>query len=280
VGNDPLVSVIVPTKNNESTLGKCLESIKNQTYANIEFIVVDNFSTDRTKEIAESFGFKCYLKGPERNPQRNFGAEQASGEYLLFIDSDMELSSEVVADCVAAVQNEGLQAVTIPEVSFGEGFWTKCKAFERSFYIDEGTMALSRFFDKGAFSNAGGFDDSLIGFDDRDLHFRIVANGGGVGKAGAIIWHNEGRARISRLMKKKYLYGKSLNQYLSKHRDAGNTRWLFYRVTFIKHWGKMIKHPILSVGMAFMQLCELSAAGAGYIAGIVKPMDSSRHGRE
>lgn len=280
MGNDPLVSVIVPTKDNEATIGKCLESIKKQTYPNIEVIVVDNFSTDRTKEIAESFGFRFYHKGPERNPQRNFGAEQACGEYLLFIDSDMELSPEVVADCVATVQSEGVQAVTIPEVSFGEGFWTKCKAFERSFYMNEETMALSRFFEKDAFVSADGFDDNLIGFDDRDLHFRMVADGGRVGKAGAIIWHNEGRARITRLMKKKYLYGKSLNQYLKKHPSGGNTRWLFYRVTFIKYWGRMIKHPILSTGMAFMQLCELSAAGVGYISGIIRPVESVRSSSE
>ena len=158
MGNEPLVSVIVPTKNNESTIEKCLESIKKQIYSTIEVIVVDNYSTDRTKEIAESFGFRFYRKGPERNPQRNFGAEQAGGEYLLFVDSDMELSPEVVADCVATVQSEGVQAVTIPEISFGEGFWTKCKAFERSFYMDEETMALARFFDKDAFVSSGGFD--------------------------------------------------------------------------------------------------------------------------
>jgi len=278
VGDEPLVSVIVPTKNNEVTIRQCLESIKAQTYHKIEVIVVDNYSADKTREIAESFGFKLFLKGPERNPQRNFGAQQASGKYLLFIDSDMELSSEVVADCVATAQGEGVQAIIILEMSFGEGFWTKCKAFERSFYMAEVTMALSRFFDRATFVGAGGFDESLIGFDDRDLHFRIIASGGRVGRASAVIRHNEGRARIIRLMKKKYLYGKSLNQYLRKHPAGGNTRWLFYRLTFIKHWGKMIKHPVLSAGMAFMQLCELSAAWAGYVVGIFKPAARAKTG--
>ena len=278
MGDEPLVSVIVPTKNNEVTIRQCLESIKAQTYHKIEVIVVDNYSADKTREIAESFGFKLFLKGPERNPQRNFGAQQASGKYLLFIDSDMELSSEVVADCVAVAQNEGVQAVIIPEVSFGAGFWTKCKTLERSCYTGEETMALARFFEKDVFDKVNGLDESLVGFDDRDLHFRIVAAGGRVGNAGALIRHNEGRARLSNLVRKKYLYGKTLHQYLRKHQSEGNTKWLFYRVTFIKHWGKLIKHPILSLGMAFMQLCELSAAGTGYIVGIFKPAVKAKNG--
>ena len=52
---NPLVSVIIPTYKSSRTLEKCLESIKNQTYKNIEIIVVDNNSTDNTKEIAKKF---------------------------------------------------------------------------------------------------------------------------------------------------------------------------------------------------------------------------------
>ena len=278
MGDEPLVSVIVPTKNNEVTIRQCLESIKAQTYHKIEVIVVDNYSTDKTREIAECFGFRFLLKGPERNPQRNFGAHQASGKYLLFIDSDMELSSEVVADCAAVAQNERVQAVIIPEVSFGEGFWTRCKALERSCYTAEETMDLARFFEKDVFDKVNGFDENLVGFDDRDLHFRVVAAGGRVGNASALIRHNEGRARLANLMRKKYLYGKTLHQYLRKHRSEGNAKWLFYRVTFIKHWGKLIRHPILSLGMAFIQLCELSAAGAGYVVGIFKPAARAKTG--
>lgn len=266
----PLVSVIVPTKDNEATIERCLTSIQNQTYPNIEVIVVDNYSADRTADIAASLGAKFYLKGPERNPQRNFGAQQASGEYLLFVDSDMELSPEVVADCIASVEENGAQAVIIPEISFGEGFWAKCKAFERSFYVGEATMELARFYDAGIFRECGEFDETLVGFDDRDLHFRVVEGGASLSRAEAIIWHNEGRTRIPHLMRKKYLYGKTLHTYLHKHQGAGNVRWLFLRVTFIKHWGRLARHPLLASGMGFIQICELASAGFGYIAGRIQ----------
>jgi len=50
------VSVVIPTYNSANTIGTCLESIENQTYEDIEIIVVDNFSTDETAEIAKEYG--------------------------------------------------------------------------------------------------------------------------------------------------------------------------------------------------------------------------------
>jgi glycosyltransferase involved in cell wall biosynthesis len=60
--DNPLVSVIIPTYNSSRTLKKSLESIKNQTYENIEIIVVDNNSKDNTKDIALEYTDKVYNK--------------------------------------------------------------------------------------------------------------------------------------------------------------------------------------------------------------------------
>ena len=84
---EPLVSVIITTKNSERTLDRCLSTIKNQTYPNIELIVVDNNSTDKTKEIAKKYTKNVFNKGPERSAQRNFGATKARGKFLLIHDS-------------------------------------------------------------------------------------------------------------------------------------------------------------------------------------------------
>lgn len=273
MGEEPLVSVIVPTRNNEATIWKCLASIQSQTYPHFEVIVVDNHSTDRTRDIAAEFGYRTFVKGPERNPQRNFGAREAAGRYLLFVDSDMELSPGVLADCVARARDERAQAVVIPEISFGQGFWTRCKALERSCYVGESTMELARFYDIDSFRGVGGFDERLVGFDDRDLHYRVAQSGGRLSRTEAVIWHNEGRVGPARAMRKKYLYGRSLNRYLNQHRGGGNARWLLFRLTFFRCWGRLLRHPLLAVGMLFMQCCELAAAGAGYIAGIIKPVE-------
>lgn len=103
--DDRQVSVIITTKNEEANIKNFLKSIRNQTYPKdkIEIIVVDNNSTDRTKEIVvrytenpngNSFAFhgvKVYNYGPERSAQRNFGVKQAGGKYILYLDADMIL---------------------------------------------------------------------------------------------------------------------------------------------------------------------------------------------
>lgn len=105
----PLISIIIPAFDEEDYLPNCLKSIRNQTYQNVEIIVADNCSTDRTREIAEKFGAKV-VEVTEKNLSivRNEGAKKAEGQILFFIDADSilenyyiekmskELSSKVV----------------------------------------------------------------------------------------------------------------------------------------------------------------------------------------
>jgi glycosyltransferase involved in cell wall biosynthesis len=117
----PLVSIIVPTYNSAKFTGECLESIKNQTYPQdkIEIIVVDNNSTDGTKDIARKYTEKVFNKGPERSAQRNYGVKQGIGEYVAIIDSDMRLSERVIEKAVEKIKENGVVGITIPEESFG-----------------------------------------------------------------------------------------------------------------------------------------------------------------
>ena len=154
--NTPLISVIVTTRNNHQTLDACLRSIAAQSYGNIELIVVDNNSSDDTKDIAKRYTKLVFDKGPERSAQRNFAVAKASGDYVCIIDSDMELSEDVIASCVETVTEHKYGAVIIPEESFGEGFWAQCKKLERSFYVGVDWIEAARFFDKKIYHQAGG----------------------------------------------------------------------------------------------------------------------------
>ena len=93
----PLASIIITTKNEEKNIGNCLLSITEQTYPHLEIIIVDNHSSDRTREIALKFTDKFFLKGPERSGQRNYGMiEVAKGKYVMFLDADMILGPKTV----------------------------------------------------------------------------------------------------------------------------------------------------------------------------------------
>lgn len=101
---DKLCSIIIPTYNSERTIDICLKSIRKQTYPNIEVIVVDNYSTDRTREIAENYGGKVILCRAGRSKAKNIGLNLAGGEFVLFVDSDMELPG-VVKECLETIKN-------------------------------------------------------------------------------------------------------------------------------------------------------------------------------
>ena len=92
--NTPLVSVVIPMYNVENYIGETLQSILNQTYKNIEIIVVDDGSKDKSAEVVKDYQQKnaciryIFQENSGVSAARNRGIEEASGEYIAFLDSD------------------------------------------------------------------------------------------------------------------------------------------------------------------------------------------------
>ena len=149
-----IVSVIIPTFNSARYLEACLKSIKLQTYKNTEVLVIDNCSNDRTSEITRKFGYRLISKKLNRSEARNYGAKKASGEYLLFIDSDMELTEGVISNCIHKM-DKTVMGVVIPEISVGDGFWSECKKIEKLLYQNS-SFEAPRFFRQKDFIKVGG----------------------------------------------------------------------------------------------------------------------------
>ena len=97
-----IVSVIVPIYNVEEYLEECLESIRNQTYTNIEVILVNDGSTDGSREICESYcekDIRFRLINQENQGQsvaRNRGVKESVGQYIMFVDSDDVVNTDVL----------------------------------------------------------------------------------------------------------------------------------------------------------------------------------------
>ena len=122
--NDPLSSVIVPVYNVEKYLPQCLDSIKNQTYTNLEIILVDDGSTDSSGSICEDYAksdsrIKLYHKeNGGLSDARNYGIERASGQYFTFIDSDDYITKDYVSYLLELAQKN--------EVKIAIGSHTVC----------------------------------------------------------------------------------------------------------------------------------------------------------
>lgn len=273
--SQPLVSVIVSTRNTERTLKACLESVRNQTYSPIELILVDNSSTDRTIEIAKEYCDGVYDQSGERCKQRNLGFQKSKGEYFFYIDADMELEPEVVEACVECCQNEGVGAVVIHERSFGQGFWTACKAHERACYIGDMNVEAARFFTREVFEKTGGFDESIIaGIEDWDLHERVRNMGTKMGTIKPMINHDEGKIELIDLCKKKLYYASHLRGCIKpassgSHRTTGMlfSRLYLFRPAFWRNIPHLLRHPIRTVGMCIMLTFETFFGALGYIRG-------------
>src|SRR3989338_2706381 len=167
----PSISLIITTYNSGDVLEACLQSIRNQTTKDYELIVVDEESKDATPEIAKKYADKFIVQGKERCQKRNIGADNASADYLFFIDSDMQFTPTVVEDCIKHLAPDTL--LMIPEVSFGEGFWSQCKSFERAMYVGQAASQGVRVYPKKLFMEAAGFDEKVMGLEDLDLFYRI-----------------------------------------------------------------------------------------------------------
>ena len=106
----PLVSIILPTFNRSFCLGRAIGSVIGQTFSNWELIVVDNYSTDNSKEIIESFYDERikYFKFSNNGivaASRNFGIKRAKGKYLAFVDSDDWWICKKLELSVSALEN-------------------------------------------------------------------------------------------------------------------------------------------------------------------------------
>jgi len=249
------VSVIIPTKNSEKFLAKCLESIKNQTYSNVEIIVVDNNSTDKTKEIALKFTDKVFNKGPERSAQVNFGASKSNGEYLYRVDSDFFVEPNVIAECVDKCENEGFDCIAVHNTSDPTvSFWAKVRKFERDMYKEDNLIVGARFWSKKSFDAVGGFNEKMIACEDYDIHNRLLEKGFKIGRIKSEEIHLGEPKNLQEICAKCFKYGESLiciNEKVSIQRQLSP-----FRKAFINHSCKFVLHPVLGFGFIILNLCK------------------------
>jgi len=268
----PLVSVIIPTFHSAKTLETCLKSIQNQSYKNIELIIVDAFSKDNTGQIAERFTAEIFLLATERSLARNFGAKQAKGKFLLFIDSDMELTSNVIEECVKLSIRRDIDAVIIPEESVGKNFVAKCKKLEKMMRLREAYGEAPRFLKKEVFEFIGGYDENLVIGEDFELTQRIRNAGSMIGRCEAIIKHHEENLSIKKLTAKLYYYGKTLPIYLKK--EPLLTLKTSSPIRFVKNLSQLKQQPIYFTGLCALKLIEYVAYLTGVLAYVLLKITS------
>lgn len=267
-----LVSVIVPTKNSAEFLEKCLKNIRNQTYRNIEIIIVNGGSTDNTIQIAKKYKAKTFSYSPivkkgtfDAPHKRNYGVKKSMGKYVYYVDADMELSKNLIEECVKLCDVK-YDALIIPEDSFGIGVWASAKNLERRCYFGDNSVEAPRFFKKTVWQNVGGLDESLGGGgDDWDLYQKILEKGYRVGRTKNIVRHNESNLKLTKLVKKRFMYGRDSFSYVTKRPRAGFISYFPIRKAYLKNWKLFARRPKDTFFFIIMRTTEYGAGFTGVL---------------
>lgn len=124
--NNPVVSIIVPVYNVEAYIEECLESIINQTYQQLEIIVVDDGSTDKSNELVKTYLSDKRIRFIEQENKglsgaRNSGLKVATGKYVLFVDSDDYIRVNMLTELVSRIEEGQADLVRFNGSAFVDG---------------------------------------------------------------------------------------------------------------------------------------------------------------
>jgi glycosyltransferase involved in cell wall biosynthesis len=178
----PKISVIIPTKNEEEKLPPLLKSIESQTYSNIEVIIADSMSTDRTQEIGLKFGAKV-VKIPVVGvgAASSSAAKQSSGSIIIRCDADTIFLPEFMENIVKTFQgNKDIYVILCSHYYYDGNFIINFLSFLRVKYwmppwMTPGYMTAIR---REIYFEVGGYDPQMRTDEDTDLGRRIVGRYG------------------------------------------------------------------------------------------------------
>jgi len=261
--DNPLISVVMPVYNacrsGKKHFLSALESVANQSYRNIELIIVDDGSTDDTRQVCNDFLSKrsdlCarYLnkKNGGQSSARNFGVKCCSGEYIAFIDQDDEWYTDKLEKIVPWLGDKSIDVLyTDADTIDSEGKVIHGKIHQNLFagwphpkrdiedilfrdvFVMPGLMTLK----KEVFAKVGGFDENLSGYEDDDLFLRLFEHSRIFYlPVPTLRWrfHGDNYSFSSRMLQSRSYYWRKL---LKNYTDNGANRFRARRISLRFFW--------------------------------------------
>jgi glycosyltransferase involved in cell wall biosynthesis len=194
----PLVSIIIPCYNKAQFLGETLDSVVEQSYPNIEVVVVDDGSPDNTREVVESYKTKMpnlvYMRQTNQGPSaaRNNGIRGSKGEYVMALDADDKLAPTYVEKCVDYLENHSECKLVysradmfgtqnglwdLPEYSFQDLLW-------------QNMIFCSAMYRREDFDSTSGYNEQLSqGLEDWDFWLSFLKPKDNVHRIDEVLFH-------------------------------------------------------------------------------------------
>jgi glycosyltransferase involved in cell wall biosynthesis len=185
--NHPLVSIVTPTHNREKYIPETVNSVLAQTYSNIEYIVIDDGSTDNTLEVLEKYKGRLKVESHGNIGQvrtLNKAWKQCNGKYIGYLSSDDILYPEAVEKLVAILENDRSIVCAFPDSSLIDEFSqvvkkNVCHPFDlaETLITQECYIGPGALFRKDAFEKIGGWRTDLRLAPDREFWIRMSSIG-------------------------------------------------------------------------------------------------------
>lgn len=172
----PRVSVIIPTYQHAGTLAACLDAVLRQTYRDAEVIVVDDGSTDNTREVLAPYRDRVRIVVQQNrgaNAARNRGLAEAKGELVIFCDADVIMEPDMLTKMVHALDVQPGASIAYSGFRFG---W---KSF-RGVPWNPGRLRKMNYIHTTSLvrrADFPGFDESVGRFQDWDVWLTMLARG-------------------------------------------------------------------------------------------------------
>ena len=186
----PMVSIVIPCYNAGAWIGECIQSALDQTWNDIEIIVVDDGSTDQSRGVIASFGDRIRHEfGPNRGgaSARNRGLELARGEWIQFLDADDVLLPDCIEGKLQMTRDPGVVACCgIEFMDFtardgelgGPSCWLLDEHDIDTLLASGGPQTAAPLHRRADLDSVGGFRVGLPCAQDLDLHLRLAATRG------------------------------------------------------------------------------------------------------
>lgn len=277
---DIIVSIIIPTLNEEKYIGECLESLINQSYSSkaTEILIIDGCSIDNTINICKTYTEQANIRILKNEKKKttyalNKGIKEAQGKYIIRIDAHAYYAQDYVEKCVyyldnLDVENVGGIAETKGKGKTGEAiakmlsskFGVGDSAFRtqgQSGYVDTVPFGAFR---KEVFDKIGGFNHNLPRSEDNDINARIRDIGGKIWLADDIKFVYYCRDTIKGILKMSIQNGNALFRTMKENHKAMSVRhfipFCFFISLIVLPLGSLIC-PIARILLGFELLLYL-----------------------
>lgn len=214
------ISVVVLTLNEEATIERCLDSIVKQSFPKSEFeiIVVDGNSTDRTREIAESYALRILIENRHTfGHARNLGVSSAKGRYVAFISADAWAESDWLTNIKKTLTSQDVVGVVGRQVPIVSPNWVskiRSMGFKKTYRGESRRMVRGDNFStvncgysRETIVKSGGFDESLPACEDQDLGHRILQTGLKIFYNPNVTVHHAAEDSLVEILKKTFRQG-------------------------------------------------------------------------